>query len=83
MRLRRPPSPGRGRPLTGLVVGVVAVLALTACTGSAEDAENDTAETDVAEQYVTSRTTSSWKTKLPCPRWALRCSKLFQMPISN
>ncbi len=46
MRLRRPTLTRQGRAMTGLVAGVVAVLALSACTGSAEDAENDTAETD-------------------------------------
>ena len=46
MRLRRPTLTRQGRAMTGLVAGVVAVLALSACTGSAGDAENDTAETD-------------------------------------
>ena len=41
MRLRRPTPTRQGRAMTGLVAGVVAVLALSACTGSAEDAEND------------------------------------------
>jgi ribose transport system substrate-binding protein len=34
--------------MTGLVAGAVAVLALSACTGSAEDAENDTGSGDDA-----------------------------------
>ena len=41
MRLRKPHSTHRSGQLTGVVAGVVAVLALSACTGSAEDAESD------------------------------------------
>ena len=41
MRLRTTTSRQQSRRLPGLVVGAVAVLALTACTGSAEDAAND------------------------------------------
>jgi ribose transport system substrate-binding protein len=41
MRLPRSHSTHRSRQLTGLVAGVVTVLALSACTGSAEDAESD------------------------------------------
>jgi ribose transport system substrate-binding protein len=41
MRLRRTSITRRSRAMTGLVAGAVAVLTLTACTGSAEDAEND------------------------------------------
>lgn len=44
MRLRTPNTSTRrlARARTGLVAGAVAVLALSACTGSAEDAESDT-----------------------------------------
>ena len=41
MRLRTITSRQQSRRYPGLVVGAVAVLALTACTGSAEDAAND------------------------------------------
>ena len=41
MRLRTTTSRQQSRRYPGLVVGAVAVLALTACTGSAEDAAND------------------------------------------
>lgn len=41
MRLRTTTSRQQSRRLPGLVVGAVAVLALSACTGSAEDAAND------------------------------------------
>jgi ribose transport system substrate-binding protein len=41
MRLRTSTSRQQSRRYPGLVVGAVAVLALTACTGSAEDAAND------------------------------------------
>lgn len=41
MRLRTTTSRQQSRRFPGLVVGAVAVLALTACTGSAEDAAND------------------------------------------
>ncbi len=41
MRLRTTTSRSQSRRYPGLVVGAVAVLALTACTGSAEDAADD------------------------------------------
>ncbi|PKH44483.1 hypothetical protein, partial [Nocardioides alpinus] len=41
MRLRTTPRRHQSRRYPGLVVGAVAVLALSACTGSAEDAAND------------------------------------------
>ena len=41
MRLRTPLRRHQSRRYTGLVVGAVAVLALAACTGSAEDAADD------------------------------------------
>ncbi|WP_198554201.1 hypothetical protein, partial [Nocardioides alpinus] len=41
MRLRTSTSRQSSRRYPGLVVGAVAVLALSACTGSAEDAAND------------------------------------------
>jgi ribose transport system substrate-binding protein len=41
MRLRTTTSRQQSRRYPGLVVGAVAVLALSACTGSAEDAAND------------------------------------------
>ncbi|KQV64869.1 sugar ABC transporter substrate-binding protein [Nocardioides sp. Root122] len=41
MRLRTTTSRQQSRRFPGLVVGAVAVLALSACTGSAEDAAND------------------------------------------
>ncbi len=46
MRLRRHTHTHPSRALTGVVVGAVAVLALSACTGSAEDAENDADDGD-------------------------------------
>jgi ribose transport system substrate-binding protein len=48
MRLRRSHSTLRSRQLTGVVAGVVTVLALSACTGSAEDAESDADDGDPA-----------------------------------
>ena len=41
MRLRTTTSQKQSRRYPGLVIGAVAVLALSACTGSAEDAAND------------------------------------------
>ncbi|UFN44122.1 substrate-binding domain-containing protein [Nocardioides okcheonensis] len=41
MRLRTTPSRQPGRRLPGLVAGAAAVLALSACTGSAQDAADD------------------------------------------
>ncbi len=41
MRLRTTHQRQQSRRFPGLVVGAVAVLALTACTGSAEDAADD------------------------------------------
>ena len=41
MRLRTSRSMQRSRPLTGTLVGVVAVLSLVGCTGSQQDAESD------------------------------------------
>jgi ribose transport system substrate-binding protein len=48
MRLRIPHSTHPRRQLTGLVAGVVTVLALSACTGSAQDAESDDSGDDPA-----------------------------------
>ncbi len=50
MRLRTTTSRQQSRRYPGLVVGAVAVLALTACTGSAEDAADDekTSSSDAA-----------------------------------
>src|SRR5687768_2379549 len=46
MRLRTTTPRQQSRRYTGLVVGAVAVLALTACTGSAEDAADDNGGND-------------------------------------
>jgi ribose transport system substrate-binding protein len=46
MRLRTTTTHLRSRRVTGLVAGAVAALALSACTGSAQDAENDDSGSD-------------------------------------